>query len=626
MAFESLTRNVSVILSFFNEKSELIDISRSVKQLTLKQITNSGNVLKMGEFCMNSLEFEYYSEIIKEEGIDPIAWNNKRVKLSFTEGNTEEERKENKTDVGIFYVSAKDVETSNNGNTYTVTGYDLPSIMSEEFDTTKAGTSVEGIVNYICNLSGLKFVDGTTFSLGQIKSVDEGATNIEVLGLIAGYDGKNIRVNGNGELETYWYYDNSADASKLYTITRGVQLLNEFTKKEVVSPLNALTSGRADENGGSAVTVGSGVSLTYENQYMTKEKLTEIFNRVKGFEYSVGSVKWRYNPRVRCGDLVRIETGNDEYVLFPVMEQTVTYDGGMNSVCESYTYESENTVMGNKSPTQKKLEVIYNGLLAEFQKQSGIINNALKGGYYRLLQDENTKYPYGWQIADSEEILPTTKGWRWTQGGLMHSSDGFRTADRIAFTEDGHLSADMITAGSITIGALNEEVTNKIDSAQSSADKANTSANDAQISANNAQQTASNASSKADKAQSSADNAVNVSQQATQKAKEAQDKANSASDLATNALNDVNNISQIVKIDSQGVRILESANSNNYVHHRSDGSHFYTNGTEDGLIGPDSKINNLAVKDFFMRGAHREELAIVLGQQATVCYWIGDIV
>lgn len=171
-----------------------------------------------------------------------------------------------------------------------------------------------------------------------------------------------------------------------------------------------------------------------------------------------------------------------------------------------------------------------------------------------------------------------------------------------------------------------EDIDADISNAQSSADKAQSSANDAQASANNAQQAASNASSKADKAQSSADNAVNASQQATQKAKEAQDKANSASNLATNALNDVNNISQIVKIDSQGVRILESVNSNNYVHHRSDGSHFYTNGLEDGLIGPDSKINNLAVKDFFMRGAHREELAIVLGQQATVCYWIGDIV
>lgn len=171
-----------------------------------------------------------------------------------------------------------------------------------------------------------------------------------------------------------------------------------------------------------------------------------------------------------------------------------------------------------------------------------------------------------------------------------------------------------------------EDVDEDINNAQSSADKANTNASNAQQSANSAQQAASNASSKADKAQSSADNAVNASQQATQKAKEAQDKANSASNLATNALNDVNNISQVVKIDSQGVRILESVNSNNYVHHRSNGSHFYTNGSEDGLIGPDSKINNLAVKDFFMRGAHREELAIVLGQQATVCYWIGDIV
>ena len=574
---------------------------------------------------MNSLEFEYYSEIIKEEGIEPIAWNNKRVKLSFTEGNTEEERKENKTDVGIFYVSAKDVETSNNGNTYTVTAYDLPRIMSEEFDTKKAGTSVEAIVNYICNLSGLKFVDGTTFSLGQIKSVDEGATNIEVLGLIAGYDGKNIRVNENGELETYWYYDNSADASKLYTITRGVQLLNEFTKKEVVSPLNALTSGRADENGGSAVTVGSGVSLTYDNQYMTKEKLTEIFNRVKGFEYSVGSVKWRYNPRVKCGDLVRIETGNDEYVLFPVMEQTVTYDGGMNSVCESYTYESENTVMGNKSPTQKKLEVIYNGLLAEFQKQSGIINNALKGGYYRLLQDENTKYPYGWQIADSEEILPTTKGWRWTQGGLMHSSDGFRTADRIAFTEDGHLSADMITAGSITIGALDEEVTNKIDSAQSSADKANTNASNAQNTANNAQSTANDASSKADHAQSSADAATTISQIAKKQAEEAQKASNDANELANSAWTGVSELAQVVKIDQGGVKVLEAANSKNYAKMQSNGLHVFTNENQVAQFGEESKMRNLAVQDYLMFGAHRAELLTINGVQGTAFYWIGDI-
>ena len=245
--------------------------------------------------------------------------------------------------------------------------------------------------------------------------------------------------------------------------------------------------------------------------------------------------------------------------------------------------------------------------------------------------ETNELYAY-----DGNSLETAAKVLRLNYEGLAGTDKGVNGRYNVAITTDGQINASMVTFGemngnlikakSVVIGALDEEVTGKIDSAQTSADKANTNASNAQQSANSAQQAASNASSKADKAQSSADNAVNASQQATQKAKEAQDKANSASNLATNALNDVNNISQVVKIDSQGVRILESVNSNNYVHHRSDGSHFYTNGSEDGLIGPDSKINNLAVKDFFMRGAHREELAIVLGQQATVCYWIGDIV
>lgn len=269
---------------------------------------------------------------------------------------------------------------------------------------------------------------------------------------------------------------------------------------------------------------------------------------------------------------------------------------------------------------------------AVIKYQTELIKGGL-GGY--VVTNYVNGYPSEIIVGDSPNIEQMVNCIRLNKNGLGISKTGYNGPYRTAITGEG-INADLINAGqlngnlikanSVVIGALDEEVTNKIDSAQSSADKAQSSANDAQASANNAQQAASNASSKADKAQSSADNAVNASQQATQKAKEAQDKANSASNLATNALNDVNNISQIVKIDSQGVRILESVNSNNYVHHRSDGSHFYTNGLEDGLIGPDSKINNLAVKDFFMRGAHREELAIVLCQQATVCYWIGDIV
>ena len=450
MSFTSLTRNVHAILSFYNEKSELVDISRAIESISVKQVTCSNNILKMGEFCQNSLEFTYYSEFLDE----PIAWNNKKVKLSFTEGTTDEEQEENKVDVGIFYVEEKNVETSNNGKSYKVTCYDLPSVMSEEFDTTQTDSSVANIVAYICKISGLSFTSGTTFSLDKIESVEEGITNIGMLAYIAGYDGKNIRTNGNGELETYWYYSNSDSTHFKGQIPRSLQYLGEFTNKCVSAPLNAITSGYSqsgNSDDSSIISVGSGKSLTYTNPYITKEKLETILEDVKGFNYSVGSIKWKCDPSIRCGDTVQAETEKGEYVLFPILEQTFTYDGGLVATVTSHTYESENTVMGSSSPTDKKIQQAYNGLTKEFQRQTGIVDTNLKAGYYRLLQDENTKYPYGWLIADSEEITDTTKGWRWTQGGLIYSQDGFKTASNIAITMDGAISANVITTGTMSV-------------------------------------------------------------------------------------------------------------------------------------------------------------------------------
>lgn len=446
MSFESLTRNVHAILSFYNEKSELVDISRAVESIEVKQVTCSDDILKMGEFCKNSLEFTYRTEFIDT----PIAWNNKRVKLSFTEGKTEEEQEANKVDVGIFYVTTKNVETSNNGRSYKVTAYDLPDVMSEQFDTTACtSTSVSDIVSYICKISGMSFVSGTTFSLKTITSIEDKITNVGMLAYIVGYDGKNIRTTADGKLETYWYYSNGDSTHFKGTITRSSQFLDEFTCKDNSSELNAITCGYGSGDDVVTYSVGSGVALTYTNPYMTQAKLQTILNRVKGFDYNTGTIKFTGNPNYRCGDVVQAETSKGTYVLFPIMEQTISFDGGLKSTITSYTYETENTVMGSSSPTDKKISQAYNGLTKEFQRQTGIVNNNLKGGYYRLLQDEDTKYPYGWQIADSEEITSTTKGWQWTQGGLIYSQDGFKTASNVAITMDGAISANFITTGTL---------------------------------------------------------------------------------------------------------------------------------------------------------------------------------
>lgn len=170
-----------------------------------------------------------------------------------------------------------------------------------------------------------------------------------------------------------------------------------------------------------------------------------------------------------------------------------------------------------------------------------------------------------------------------------------------------------------------EDVDADISNAQTTANSAKTNASTAQQSANDAQSTANDALNKANSAQASANSAIKSYQDAINKAKDAQISADRATELANGAQQGVSNIEQVVKIDTQGVRIYEKENSKNYVHQKSDGSHFYTNNAENGVLGPDSRMNNLAVNDYFMSASHRMEYGNVLNQDASVFYHIGKL-
>ena len=470
-------RNVKAHISYVLDGKD-IDISNSVIKAKVDEIACSGNVLKMGEFCKNSVEFEYKPSLLENPN---IFWNNKKIKVSlkyeylFPKEDTFPSPKTfliNALMLGVFYVSGKDVETSNNGYTYTVTAYDVPSKMSESYDAENSPNNSIEILSKIENDTGMKFSNKELISSFTIDSIPDGTTYAGMVGYIAGYEGYNARVNSAGYIELYWYYNTSIDQTSLFTITRKDQYLGGFKNKEELPSINALSSGKdvTDSNENSVVfTAGSGESLTYANPYITQDKVNDIYNRIKGFEYCIGEIKWRGEQDVRAGDLVRIETKTGKYVLFPVMEYSMTFDGGMVAESSSYSYIVDNNVMGT-APNDKKLVKLYNNLTKTFKKQTGIVKMNAKGGFYRLLIDDETGFPYGWIVSDSEEITETTKGWMWTKGGLMHSSDGFRTADKVAFTEDGQLSAEMISAHSISLGNLNVDALNKIEGAYDYAD------------------------------------------------------------------------------------------------------------------------------------------------------------
>lgn len=263
--------------------------------------------------------------------------------------------------------------------------------------------------------------------------------------------------------------------------------------------------------------------------------------------------------------------------------------------------------------------------------QTELIKGGL-GGY--VVTNYVNGYPSEIIVGDSPNIEQMVNCIRLNKNGLGISKTGYNGPYRTAITGEG-INADLINAGqlngnlikanSVVIGALDEEVTNKIDSAQSSADKANTSASNAQQSANSAQNTANNASTKADQVKADAAAASLAAQKAKDQADKAQKDSDAAKALATNAWNDINDLEQVVIVDSSGVRVLESKNSKNYSHIKSDGMHVFNNGNDVAQFGQQSKMNNLAVKDYMMFGAHRAELSTINEEQGTAFYWIGDI-
>ena len=289
---------------------------------------------------------------------------------------------------------------------------------------------------------------------------------------------------------------------------------------------------------------------------------------------------------------------------------------------------SEITKVADSAVTKSILDAV-------IKYQTELIKGGL-GGY--VVTNYVNGYPSEIIVGDSPNIEQMVNCIRLNKNGLGISKTGYNGPYRTAITGEG-INADLINAGqlngnlikanSVVIGALDEEVTNKIDSAQTSADKANVNANNAQASANDAQQTASNASNKADNAQSSADTAQTNANDAIDKARQAQKDADDASKLANNAWQGIDNLSQVVVADSTGVKVKEARNSENYGQFRSDGVHVFVANAERAKFGIESHIDKLAVSGYLMSGAHRTETIVeTMGneeEECTALYWTGDV-
>ena len=128
-------------------------------------------------------------------------------------------------------------------------------------------------------------------------------------------------------------------------------------------------------------------------------------------------------------------------------------------------YPEQNNVVLSTSPARIQSQVtqigqqIQNPNSSYNQQQANAVANATNwitgtDGGYVVFQRNAEGQPYEILIMDQPTIDTATKVWRWNNGGLGYSSNGYNGPYTTAITQDGAIVADFITAGTLNCALL----------------------------------------------------------------------------------------------------------------------------------------------------------------------------
>ena len=416
-----------------------------IQNITVDEIVNSTDVLTLGCACSNKITVNL---------IDPpmdISYSG----LAFTAevGFLVNDRPETYEWIPLGKFYGADAETNNDFKTLTLTAYDGFIKMTDKYNARVSGsTTLQAVYNDLktqllenCGIT-LKARTLPSFSIADFPQLD--ITYTQAIGYIAGCLGENARFNRSGELELSWYTDSGL------IIDRSQQYMGGFKRTtDKVLTVTSISTGTQDN----PIVRGSGangISLNFENPYMTSAMADAIYTKVNNFTFTPCSLRWRGNPAVQAGDTLQVFDKDSIPHNVLVMSQSLKVGGGCSASIECKGKSETTSEFSNKfEPTSQKVERLYKNLeKAILEATDKIAGNS--GGYVVIHDTNGDGKPDEILMMDVEEIPLATKVWRWNKEGLGYSynaaGNAYNGPYRTAITADGKINADFITTGTLS--------------------------------------------------------------------------------------------------------------------------------------------------------------------------------
>lgn len=252
---------------------------------------------------------------------------------------------------------------------------DISEQTGVEFDTSKLSDSlmIDKILT-VNDQSGEK----------TYKEPFDGFTMQQVVGYIAQLHGTFAICDRNGKVTFRWYEALTTDYPGKIGDTAGSYLKDqnlsfiyntiEFLKEShtyliktnryfddlLQSETMCQISGISCDTENNHYESGTNINTNLSNPVMTQEWLDKILEKIKDTRYYPVSFSFMGDPRLDVGDVVTIVDAKNNLIDVPVMQHTITFDGGLLSEAASYGFEEKEV----KSPSEIALQRVKDDVLS----------------------------------------------------------------------------------------------------------------------------------------------------------------------------------------------------------------------------------------------------------------------
>lgn len=180
--------------------------------------------------------------------------------------------------------------------------------------------TLQQVVNELATKTGVQFTG--TLPAYNVKKL-EGFTCREVLGYVASLCGGNALITRDGNFTIVYPTDISRDVGE------GVFDLQRDEVKYKVGKITCQVKEQETISKGSLGT--DNMELSFENPWVTETILTDIYNRLNGFNYLGYTMKWQGDLSLDIGDVITYTDVKGVTRKLPILYRKLSYDGGLDS-------------------------------------------------------------------------------------------------------------------------------------------------------------------------------------------------------------------------------------------------------------------------------------------------------